>query len=115
MTTWHEEPQAPAPAPLPNPRAGAGHTDPGRRHDCCGQRAADRYHLRGVRRSGGAFGALPPRTTPLSGAEWRDQVKRAQAAYGRGQRGGRHRRRAARGTLPGPGMIRRPPPGDDAA
>lgn len=48
----------------------------------------------------------------------RDQWRRVQASYRRGNRGGQYRRRAARGTLPGPGMIRRPPPdaeGDDAA
>ena len=44
----------------------------------------------------------------------RDQWRRVQASYKRGNRGGQYRRRAARGTLPGPGMIRRPPP-DDAA
>ena len=93
MTTWHE-PQAPAPAPPIT-------LGPGRVTDPAGTG-------RDEERPG------PGRSTPLRGAEWRDQVKRTQAAHGRDQRGGRHRRRAARGTLPGPGMIRRPPP-DDAA
>ena len=44
----------------------------------------------------------------------REAWRRVQASYKRGGRGGQHRRRAARGTLPGPGMIRRPPPDDEA-
>ena len=47
-------------------------------------------------------------------AAQRKQWARLTAAHGRGQRGGPYRRRAVRGTLPGPGMIRRPPP-DGAA
>ena len=47
-------------------------------------------------------------------AAQRKQWARLDTAHGRGQRGSPYRRRAARGTLPGPGMIRRPPP-DDAA
>ena len=50
-------------------------------------------------------------------AAQRKQWATLQASHNRGQRGGQHRRRTGRGTLPGPGMIRRPPPGppDDAA
>ena len=43
-------------------------------------------------------------------AAWR--AKRAE--HGKAGRGGQHRRRTGRGTVPRPGMIRRPPP-DDAA
>ena len=95
MTTWHE-PQAPAPAPPPNP-------GPGRVTDPAGA-ARDADH------------AAPAGTSEQDRAAQRQQWQRAQASHGRGQRGGRHRRRAARGTLPGPGMIRRPPPdGGNAA
>lgn len=62
-----------------------------------------------------AAASVPPAGTSDEDREaQRDQWRRVQASYRRGNRGGQHRRRAARGTLPrGPGMIRRPP--DDAA
>ena len=69
-------------------------------------------HPAGARASDSAApaGTTATRTGRRSARQWR----RVQASYKRGNRGGQYRRRAARGTLPGPGMIRRPPP-DDAA
>ena len=73
-----------------------------------------REHPAGARASDSA---APAGITDEERAAQREAWRRVQASYKRGNRGGQYRRRAARGTLPGPGMIRRlpPPDGGDAA
>jgi hypothetical protein len=57
--------------------------------------------------------ALPAGTTGLSGQAFRDAVKAAQSAQAKAKRNGRGRYPARRqGDGYGPGMTRRPPPGD---
>jgi hypothetical protein len=57
--------------------------------------------------------ALPAGTTGLSGKAFRDAVKAAQSAQAKAKRNGRGRYPARRrGDGYGPGMSRRPPPGD---
>lgn len=59
--------------------------------------------------------ALPAGTTAKSGKAWRDAVKAAQSAQAADRRRGRGKRPVKRqGDGYGPGMTRRPPPGDAA-
>ena len=92
------DPQTPAPAALPRPHL----PQPGRDQAPAGGAPSE--------------SSAPPAGTSSDEerAAQRRQWARLTAAHGRGQRGGQYRRRAARGTLPRPGMIRRPPP-DGAA
>ena len=59
----------------------------------------------------GTAAAVSVPSAGSSGAEFRARWRAERVARGRASRGGQHRRRAARGTLPDrAGMIRRPPP-----
>ena len=92
-------PQTPAPAALPRPPS---LPQPGRAQAPAGGAPSE-------------SSASPAGTSSDEDREaQREAWRRVQASYKRGNRGGQYRRRAARGTLPRPGMIRRPPPGDAA-